>query len=114
MIEPENLLTKLGKVVGLEDIEIESREFSKKFSIRSKDPAFANEVCHARLTAFLLGRPAVIFEISDRFLAFVLRNKIIPSRLQGELDLAIDVRERLPDHLFVADKDFSAFPRPGR
>jgi len=101
VIEPENSLTKLGKVVGIEDIEVESREFSKKFSIRSDDPAFANEVCHARLTDFLLGQPAVIFEISDRFLAFVHPNKIIPSRLQKELDLALDVRERLPDHLFV-------------
>ncbi len=100
-IAPENILTKVGKLFGEEDIEVESRDFSRKFSILSDDKTFAQDFCQARLTEFLLGRPSVTLEVSDRFLAFVHQHGITPNRLREELDLAVDVRERLPEHLFV-------------
>lgn len=101
-IAPENILTKLGKLFGQQDIEVESPEFSRKFSIRSDDKSFAQDLCQARLTDFLLGRPAVNLEVSDRFLAFVYQGRINSQRIKEELDLAIEVRERLPEQLFAS------------
>lgn len=100
-IAPENILTKVGKLFGQEDIEVESREFSRKFSIHSDDKTFAQDFCQTRLTDFLLDRPAVTLEVSDRFLAFVYNGRINPQRIKEELDLAIEVRERLPGQLFA-------------
>jgi hypothetical protein len=102
IIAPENILTKVGKLFGQEDIEVESPEFSRKFSIRSDDKTFAQDFCQARLTDFLLGRPAVNLEVSGRFLAFVYHGRISPQQLQEKLDLAVEVRERLPGHLFTS------------
>lgn len=98
-ISPENLLTKLAQFLGAEDIEAGSREFSRRFRIRSPDAAFAREFCSEQVSDLLLAHPNASVEVSDRFLAFVYPGRITPADLAARLDLAADLRETVPASL---------------
>jgi len=57
-IRPEGKLDKLAAAVGLEDIDFESDEFSRKFFVKSKDKKFAYAVVNARVMELVLANPA--------------------------------------------------------
>lgn len=56
-IRPENFLDKLAAVVGFDDIDFESDEFSRRFHVQGDDRKFAYAVIHPRMMEFLLADP---------------------------------------------------------
>ena len=56
-VGPESVLSRLGNVVGVHDIEIESEEFNRKFRVHSDDRKFASDVLSPRLAQTLLSLP---------------------------------------------------------
>jgi LPXTG-motif cell wall-anchored protein len=56
-VGPESVLSRLGSVVGVHDIEIESEEFNRKFRVHASDPKFASDVLSPRLAQTLLSLP---------------------------------------------------------
>ena len=50
----ENLLTRFGSALGLDDIEFESDEFNRQFRVQSSEPKFAHDVLHPRTMQELL------------------------------------------------------------
>ena len=50
----ENILTSIGKVVGIRDIEFESEEFNRAFYVKCADKKFAYDLFHPRMMEFLL------------------------------------------------------------
>jgi hypothetical protein len=55
-IRPEGLIDRIGAAIGIEDIDFESAEFSRRFHVSSSDKRFAYDVIHARMMEFLLAR----------------------------------------------------------
>lgn len=56
-ITPENVFSRLGNAIGLDDIELESEQFNRAFRVHSDDRKFASDVLTPRTMEFLLGRP---------------------------------------------------------
>ncbi len=56
-VGPESVFARLGSVIGVHDIEIESEEFNRKFNVRSDDRKFASDVLSPRLAQTLLSLP---------------------------------------------------------
>jgi Protein of unknown function (DUF3137) len=56
-VGPESVLSRLGSVVGVHDIEIESEDFNRKFTVHSDDRKFASDVLSPRLAQTLLSLP---------------------------------------------------------
>jgi len=54
LIRRENVFDKLGEFVGLDDIDFESAEFSRKFYVKSPDKRWAYDVIHAKMMDYLL------------------------------------------------------------
>lgn len=50
----ENMLTRIGSVVGFADIEFESEDFNRAFRVQCDDPKFASDVLHPRAMEMLL------------------------------------------------------------
>ena len=60
-IRREGVLDKLAAVIGFDDIDFESAEFSRLFYVQSADTKFAREVLHPRMIQFLLAeRPPML------------------------------------------------------
>jgi hypothetical protein len=57
LVRPEGFFDKLAELVGMDDIDFESAEFSRKFYVTSDDRKFAFDVFHARAMEYMLALP---------------------------------------------------------
>lgn len=55
LIRQEGFFDKIAGVMGFDDIDFESAEFSRKFHVKCADKRFAYDVVHPRMMEFLLG-----------------------------------------------------------
>lgn len=61
----EGLGSKIAKMVGVKDIELESEEFNKTFKVDCKVPKFAYDVLHPRMMEWMLQTDAPGFRVVD-------------------------------------------------
>ena len=100
-ITREGWLSKIAQVVGYDDIDFESAEFSRAFCVRSKDKRFAYDVCHAQMMEYLLANRDLSIEIEDRALALAFGTRLAAPQIETNLQRLIEIRTRLPDYLFT-------------
>ncbi|MCA8940007.1 MAG: hypothetical protein KDB07_09370 [Planctomycetes bacterium] len=62
-LRPEGFFDKFAAVVGFDDIDFESHEFSKRFHVKSKDRKFAYDLIHQGTMEYLLKHLKTHFEI---------------------------------------------------
>lgn len=62
-VRPEGFFDRLTTLVGFDDIDFESEEFSRKFHVESSDKRFAYDLLHPRMMELLLDSPPATFEI---------------------------------------------------
>jgi hypothetical protein len=63
-VTPENVLTRIGHSLGLDDIDLESEDFNRRFRVHANDRKFASDVLTPRTMQALLSRPAVSWRIT--------------------------------------------------
>jgi hypothetical protein len=102
LIRREGVFDKLAGVLGFDDIDFESEEFSRRFCVKSPDKRFAYAVVHPRMMELLLAEqpPAIDIErgrccISDG------RHSWSVQEFHARLGLARRFFERWPEHLLV-------------
>ena len=103
----ENLFTRLGDHLGFRDIELESEEFNRAFTVKSPDRKFAVDFCDARMMRWLLAHgEGYGFEVvGDRLLASCRR--LSPTEIIPLLGTMKGFREQIPRVVF------SLYPKPG-
>jgi hypothetical protein len=62
-IRPEGLLDRLAGVVGFDDIDFESAEFSRRYFVKSSDRKAAYDIIHPRMMEFLLAQPDAHWQV---------------------------------------------------
>ena len=61
LVRREGFFDKIAGMLGFDDIDFESSEFSRRFCVKSPDKRFAYDVIHPRMMEFLLaGSPAAV------------------------------------------------------
>jgi hypothetical protein len=103
----ENLFTRLGDHLGFRDIEMESEEFNRAFTVKSPDRKFAVDFCDARMMEWLLahGQGYGFEVVGDRLLASCRRLK--PTELIPLLGSMRGFRDHIPRVVF------SLYPKHG-
>ena len=61
---PEGLLGRVGTMLGMQDIELESEDFNRRFRVRCDDAKLAYDLLPARTMEALLARPALHVRLS--------------------------------------------------
>ena len=56
-VRPEGFFDKIAELVGFDDIDFESAEFSRTFLVKSDNRKFAFDVFHARAMEYMLALP---------------------------------------------------------
>jgi hypothetical protein len=98
-IRPETFFDKLKEFVGLEDINFESAEFSRKFFVKASDRRWAYDVLHARAIEWLLGRPAFCIQFAgDKALAWH-NARFKPDEFTAAAETVDGLLDLLPDYL---------------
>jgi hypothetical protein len=98
-VYPENFLSKIGQAMGYDDIDFESIEFSKSFTVRCKEKRFAYDICHPRMMEWLLDRKKTILEIEGPYIAISFGNKMSLEAIESRLNQLIEIRELFPEYL---------------
>jgi hypothetical protein len=101
-IYPEHLFSRIGQMLGFEDIDFESVEFSRAFTVRAKDRKFAYDVCHPKMMELLLKDRHVSLEIEEDCLALGCSTRLDPARIPEKLEQLLEIRQLLPRYLFDA------------
>ena len=63
LIRREGVFDKLAGVLGFDDIDFESEEFSRKFYVKSSDKKFAYDVVHPRMMEWLMAKKVPMIDI---------------------------------------------------
>ncbi|HOD11895.1 MAG TPA: hypothetical protein PLO93_04525 [Candidatus Omnitrophota bacterium] len=98
-IRPEGLLDKIGEFVGLDDIDFESNEFSRKFFVTAKEKKFAYGMIHQGMMEYLLENPNYLIH-TNRNEILIYQNKVFqPEEFAKCLDVGVGMIERIPEYL---------------
>lgn len=96
----EGLISKLKQFSGVDDIDFESHEFSRRFRVRSPNPRFAYDFCHARMIEYLLQHPDLNIEIDKDVLCLSYNHALRFEDVEMNLLHLVAIRELMPDYLF--------------
>ena len=62
-VGPEGVFSRIGKAVGLEDIELESEDFNRAFRVRCPDPKLATDILTPRTMEMMLASGPIRFRL---------------------------------------------------
>lgn len=96
MITRERFLQKLGRALGMQDIDFESGEFNKAFNVRCEDRRFASAFIDAQMIELLLSTKGLVdVEAKGRWL-LVHTERLKGNELPALLKLAETIAKRIP------------------
>lgn len=99
-IRPESFLDELGSLVGVDDIDFESHEFSKRFYVKCGDRKFAYDILHGKVMELLLRHPPA--HIEARMLSLLIyypRHLTVPQGVRELIELGCDFLDLIPAYL---------------
>ena len=99
-IFPESVFSKLGQMIGYQDIDFESVEFSNAFTVQSDNRKFAYDICHTRMMEWLLQHPRTSLEIERDWLCTWSHKLLDADKIVPALDRLLVIRSLFPGYLF--------------
>ena len=101
IIKPEGLFSKLGQMLGFDDIDFESHEFSKRYCVKSPDKKFAYDFCNAQMIEFLLAQQNLIIEVDRNILSLTFRGRLAIEQIRPNITRMQRIRSLMPKYLFT-------------
>ncbi len=100
LLRREGMFDKIAGVLGFDDIDFESAEFSRRFHVKSSDKRFAYDVVHPRMMEFLLAGDAPTVDIeNERCCISDGRRRWRPEQFEQKLAWVRRFLDLWPDHV---------------
>ncbi len=99
-LTPESMFGRLGTALGMQDIELESEDFNRRYRVRSDNPKFAYDVLPPRTMEALLGRPALHLRLAGSDALCWESGRHGPAELLARLDALACVLDGIPDFVW--------------
>ena len=84
-VTPESMLTRVGHAFGLDDIDLESEDFNRKFRVHASDRKFASDCLTPRTMQALLARPEASWRISGNDILTWAQGRMEPASVLEDL-----------------------------
>ena len=104
LIRPENFADKLAALVGFDDINFESAEFSKKFYVKAPNKKWAYDIIHPRMMEFLLSMPQFFIDFESLSVIVYRENLFSPADFENAVNLINGIFDRIPDYVVQDNK----------
>lgn len=102
-LRPEGILDQIPQLLGFEDIDFESPEFSRSFYVKAPDKRWAYDVFHPLMMEFLLKSPRFTIEFGrDHLIAYKTTTGTTifsVEEFQAAAEVLAGILERLPNYL---------------
>jgi hypothetical protein len=105
---PEHLLGRLGTMLGMQDIELESEDFNRRFRVRCEDPKLAYAILPARTMEVLLARPALHLRLAGADAICWENGAHSPAELLARLDTLSQLLDGIPPFVWTDLKGSSS------
>ena len=103
LIRPEGMFDKIAGVLGFDDIDFESAEFSRRFHVSSPDKRFAYDVIDPRMMEFLLkGDPPTVDLENRRCCISDGRRRWEPVEFRQKLAWITEFLDHWPKHVLAS------------
>jgi len=99
VIRREHAFDRVGEFFGLDDIDFESAEFSRKFHVSSSDRKWAYDVIHTRTMEYLLQAPSFTIAFGMGEIAVYRTGTLQPEFADEALGVARRMIELLPEYV---------------
>ncbi len=96
VIRAETIFDKIGEFLGMDDIDFESAEFSRRFCVKSPDRRWAFDVLHQAAMEFLLGAPSFNLEFAGTSVIAYREGILPPADFAAALGVAGGLLALLP------------------
>jgi hypothetical protein len=97
VIRAETIFDKIGEFLGMDDIDFESSEFSRRFCVKSPDRRWAFDVLHQKAMEFLLQSPSFNLDLGGTSV-IAYRGGLFPTGdFEGALSAAQGLLDLLPE-----------------
>lgn len=97
---PEGLLGRVGTMLGMQDVELESEDFNRRYRVRCDDPKLAYDLLPARTMEMLLGRPALHLRLSGAEAVCWESGAHSPVQLLARLDTLAALLDGVPQYVW--------------
>ena len=98
-IRPEGFFDKLTELLGFDDIDFESTEFSRSFYVKSPDKKWAYDVLHQKTMEFLLNAPRFTLEFSGNAVIAYRSSTFATADFPAALEVIEGILNRFPEYL---------------
>jgi hypothetical protein len=110
-VTPEGFLGRIAGRLTNTDIELESEEFNRAFTVRSADRKFATDVLHPRMMEFLLQIPDRGWALRGGWLLAVRPGRHSVEQLDARLTDLDGILDRVPDFVWKSARAGSESPQ---
>ena len=100
-LTPEGMLGRVGTMLGMQDIELESEDFNRRFRVKCQDPKLAYDLLPPRTMEALLARPALHVRLSGVDALCWESGAHSPSELLARLDTLATLLEGVPSYVWT-------------
>ena len=97
---PEGFLGRVGTMLGMQDIELESEDFNRRFRVRCEEPKLAYDLLPARTMEALLARPALHVRLRGTDALCWEDGSHSPSELLARLDTLSTLLDGVPSYVW--------------
>ena len=101
----ESIFQKIAQALGFDDIDFESAEFSKRYTVKSRDRKFAYDFCNARMIDYLLDEDDLNIEVQGAWLVLAYSKLVPPERWATNFERVGSIYGLMPDYLFSEQRE---------
>ena len=105
---PEGFLGRIGTALGMQDIELESEDFNRRYRVLCRTPKFAYDVLPPRTMQALLSRPALHLRLVGTDAMCWESGRHTPVQLLARLDALSTMIDGVPEFVWNDRKESSS------
>jgi hypothetical protein len=99
-LTPEGFLGRVGTMLGMQDVELESEDFNRRYRVRCDEPKLAYDLLPARTMEALLRRPALHLRLAGADALCWESGTHDPSQLLARLDALDALLDGVPPYVW--------------
>lgn len=101
-VSPEGMVKRFFGRLTNSDIELESEDFNRAFTVNCEDRKFATDVLHPRMMEYLLTLRELSWDLRDASLVVATPGRHSVAQLDGSLTAIDGILDRIPDFVWKA------------
>ena len=100
-VDPENLLDRfVGRLVG-NDIDLESEDFNRAFTVSCTDRKFASDVLHPQMMEYLLQHRDLGWRFEQDSMLVIAQGKRTPAQIDATIEVMDGITDRIPEFVWL-------------